>query len=246
MATILVVDDEPGIRSLVGVSLGFDGHVVVEAASGQEALDLVSACPPDVIVLDLMMPGVDGWDVLSVLKADDDELVRTIPVVLLTALGGPLDRARGGIEGAVCHLAKPVGDEELRGAIVAALAGPEPDQRRQARQRALEDLARAESGDEATTAPVRRLRLTGLEAPRDRRRAERGGGDLVARLGSLTGKQRELLDVVARARTVLEAADHLSTSRTNVYAGLRRVARRLDVASVPELLRLARAGKLAG
>ncbi|MGH9137590.1 MAG: response regulator, partial [Acidimicrobiales bacterium] len=130
MASVLVVDDEPDIRTLVRVSLGFDGYDVREAASGSEALALVAETRPDVLLLDLMMPEISGWDVLASLKADADEAIRTIPVVLLTALGGPLDRVRGGIEGAVRHLAKPVGPDDLRDAVETALATPEADQRR--------------------------------------------------------------------------------------------------------------------
>src|SRR5262245_66507686 len=100
---------------------------------------------PDLVVLDLLLPGLSGWDVLMRLKADADRAVREIPVILLTVLSGPVDRARGAIEGAVQHLEKPIASEDLRRSVRAALSGePEPQQRRRAQQRALEDIARME------------------------------------------------------------------------------------------------------
>ena len=92
-----------------------------------------------------MMPEVSGWDALAALKADDDERVREIPVVMLTALSAPLDRAKGGIEGAVRYLAKPIAPDDLRATVTEALGGePEPVQRRRAQQEALESIARIE------------------------------------------------------------------------------------------------------
>ena len=250
MATILVVDDEPDIRLLARLTLTHDGHEVQEAADGQEALDAVAADPPDLIVLDVMMPGVSGWDVLARLKADDDQAVRQIPVVMLTALTTPLDRAKGGIEGAVRYLAKPIGPDELRSAVADALAGePEPVQRRRAQQRALEDLARMErgpaGGEFART--EHRPRITSLEAVRpveSRRAAATVAPDLHQKAEDLTAKQRELLVALRRSPTVLAAAASLEMSRSNVYASLRRIARRLDVRSVAELLEHVRAGRV--
>src|SRR3546814_12439986 len=94
-----------------------------------------------------MMPKVDGWSVLMRLKADTDPAIRNIPGVMLTALSGPEDQVRGGIEGAVRYLPKPVTPDALVGAIEDVLAqGDEPAQRKQAQQRALERLARIARG----------------------------------------------------------------------------------------------------
>lgn len=242
MATILVVDDEPDIRLLVRFTLGLDGHEVVEARDGSEALDVVARHRPDLIVLDVMMPEVSGWDALTQLKADDDERVREIPVVMLTALSSPLDRAKGGIEGAVRYLAKPIAPDDLRATVADALSGePEPVQRRKAQQEALESIARIESGTTADTGP--RTRLTGLESPRPVGRPDAAPArDLGPLVATLTGKQRELLEAVRDAPTVIEAAAGLGMSRSNVYASLRRIARRLGVRSVTELIDLVRGG----
>ncbi|MDQ3293956.1 MAG: response regulator, partial [Actinomycetota bacterium] len=170
MSRILVVDDEPDIRMLVRVTLGLDGHDVVEAGSGIEALEVVERDPPDLIVLDVMMPELSGWDTLNQLKHHADPHLREIPVLMLTALAGPMDRAKGGIEGAVRHLAKPIAPDDLRTSVLDALSGePEPEQRRRARNQAMEELARMERG-ESGAAPSGsvgpRTRFGGLEAVR--------------------------------------------------------------------------------
>ena len=247
MATILVVDDEPDIRQLVRFTLGLDGHEVVEAKDGAEALEVVGRHRPDLIVLDVMMPEVSGWDALTQLKAADDERVRHIPVVMLTALSSALDRVKGGIEGAVRYLNKPIAPDDLRQTVADALTGaPEPAQRRRAQQEALESLARIESG--TTTPPTAtRTRLSGLEAPRvARREVAPTVPDLSPRVAALTLKQRELLLGIRQAPTVMEAASILGMSRSNVYASLRRIARRLEVASVTELVELVRGGHVVG
>ena len=82
---VLVVDDEPVIADLAKVILANDGFDVVTAHSGEEALDRVADEPPDVIVLDVMMPGMDGWEVARRLKEDPD--TAHIQILMLTALG---------------------------------------------------------------------------------------------------------------------------------------------------------------
>ena len=248
MATILVVDDEPDIRQLVKFTLGLDGHEVVEAQDGGEALDVVARHRPDLIVLDVMMPEVSGWDALTRLKADGDARVRHIPVVMLTALSSAMDRARGGIEGAVRYLAKPIAPDDLRSTVTEALTGDEASQRRRAQQEALESIARMESGDAAPAPdPAPRTRLSALETPRlTPRPVTPTPRDLRPLVAALTPKQRALLDGVRRAPTVIEAAAELGTSRSNVYASLRRIARRLEVESVSELIELVRAGQVVG
>jgi CheY-like chemotaxis protein len=251
VATILVVDDEPDIRLLVRFTLGIDGHEVVEARDGGEALEIVARHRPDLIVLDVMMPEVSGWDTLTRLKADGDKRVQEIPVVMLTALSAPMDRAKGGIEGAVRYLAKPIAPDDLRATVADALAGePEPVQRRRAQREALESIARIERGDAAPPAngaDEPRPRLSALEAARPSGRAAPAPPpDLAPLVAALTDKQRQLLEGVRSAATVMEAATTLGMSRSNVYASLRRIARRLGVRSVSELLDLVRAGHVVG
>jgi len=247
MATILVVDDEPDIRLLTKLNLERDGHLILTAGNGSEALAAVQETPPDLILLDVMMPDVDGWAVLDQLKTHLGKPFSDIPVILLTALGGPLDRVKGGIEGAVRYLTKPIDLDELRGAVTEALDTPEGPQRRKAQQKALEMLARIERNVSPTAiddAP--RPRLSGLERGPEPSRASQPSAaqQAAANLDQLTDKQRELLEAVWRAPTVMEAAASLHMSRSNVYSSLRRISRKLGTRSVRELLHLVRHGDL--
>lgn len=246
MATILVVDDEPDIRSLVQLNLELDGHRVITAANGAEALELVADEVPDVMLLDLMMPEVDGWTVLETIKAAHDLDVNRIPVLMLTANDAADTRMRGGIEGAIRFLTKPFSPTALRDEINQALEGdPEPAKRRKAQQLALEQLARLEKGNDGPESRAARPRITRLE---HRPVPATEPKQVVAareRLGSLTEKQRELLDMLAASSSVSDGASGLGVSRSNVYASLRRISRKLGVPSVPELLVLVRDGTLA-
>jgi DNA-binding response OmpR family regulator len=250
MARILVVDDEPDIRLLAKVNLELDGHEVLVAGDGEQALVAVADSTPDLVVLDVMMPAVDGWTVLERMKSDATTAISEIPVLMLTALGNPLDRARGGIEGAVRYLTKPIDLDELRRAVRDALEGSEPQQRREARTAALELIARVErDAPPSLPADAPRPRLTGLErvpTPTDPSRAPNPVRAAAERLGTLTDKQRALLDAIAEHPTVLAASEALSMSRSNVYASLRRIARKLGVRSVPELLSFVRHHHLLG
>jgi DNA-binding response OmpR family regulator len=245
MATVLVVDDDPDIRLLTKLNLERDGYTIVTASNGEEALDAVRVAPPDLIVLDVMMPGVDGWAVLEQLKSALDKPVTEIPVILVTALGAPMDRVKGGIEGAVRYLTKPMDLEALRSAVAEALAKPEPPQRRKAQHHALEMLARIERNAapmEVSAAP--RPRLSALEHEREVARSDQQDTATISedRIASLTDKQRHLLQVVSVAPTVMEAAGDLSMSRSNVYASLRRINRKLGTRSVRDLLDIVRSG----
>ena len=247
VATILIVDDEPDIRLLTQLNLERDGHHIITAGNGTEALAAVQEAPPDLILLDVMMPDVDGWAVLDQLKTHLGKPFSDIPVILLTALGGPLDRVKGGIEGAVRYLTKPIDLDDLRSAVSEALDTPEGPQRRKAQQKALEMLARIERNVSPTaTDDAPRPRLSGLERGPDSARPSQpsAGQQAAANLDQLTPKQRELLEAVWRAPTVMEAASTLRMSRSNVYSSLRRISRKLGTRSVRELLHLVRHGDL--
>lgn len=247
MATVLIVDDEPDILLFVRVNMEMQGHDVITAPDGEAALEAVREARPDVVILDVMMPRLDGWQVLEHLKADDDLLVRTIPVVMLTALGSDYDQVRGGIEGAVQYLSKPVTSDALIHAVQVALEGdPEPVQRRAAQTKALERLARIEVGGTDITSPqAPRPRLGRLEHLREvvppPSAPVRG---VTAAEETLTDKQRAVLRTLRETSSVSDAAALLDMSRSNIYASLRRVGRKLDITDVSDLLRLLRAGEL--
>lgn len=243
MARVLVVDDEADIRRLVRMSLELAGHEVSEAADGDEGMRKLSHDRPDALVLDVTMPVVDGWEVLTRLKGGGGPLA-SVPVVMLTARAGPLDRIRGGIEGAVRYVAKPFSPEDLVEALRLAIEdGPEPEVRRRVQREALESLAVLERGGTAAGGGPRapRPHVTRL-GPAEEAAPARSRPRRLPPVGTrgLSDRQEELLLAVAEAPTVQEAAERLRVSRSNVYASLRRIARRLGVASVPELLAMAR------
>jgi len=250
VASVLVVDDEEDIRELVRINLELDGHSVATAASGLEALKSLRDDLPDVVVLDVMMPDMDGWEVLSRIKADSSPEFSRVPVLMLTARTDDMDRIRGGIEGAIRYITKPFSLTDLRDEVRHALEGePEPVKRRQAQTNALEQLARLEKGDSAAASPTAasspRPRLTKLEgAPEAKAPAPRPVRLQAEQLAGLSEKQYELLAAVAATPTVRAAAEQLGVSRSNVYASLRRIARKLSVKTVPELVTVVRQGGL--
>lgn len=251
MALILVVDDEPDIRELISINLEAAGHRVATAGNGAEALAAVKRETPDAIFLDVMMPGVDGWTVLESLKAEADADLSTIPIFMVTGMAAAEHRVRGGIEGALRYITKPFDPAKLVDAVAAVLApdaATEPEQRRAVQRQSLEALARLErsGGDEAAfEAPDEpRVHLTKLEhAPvvatqSPRLRAARD------KLADLTDKQRELLSALADGDPVVTVAQRIDTSRSNIYASLRRISRRLGLSGTDELLALVRQGML--
>jgi len=247
--TILVVDDEPDVREVVRVALELDGFHVTVAADGDDGLRQAFEGRPDLIILDVGLPGLDGWDVLRRLKATEGR--NGVPVIMLTGCVADLDRVRGGIEGAIRYVTKPFDQRDLRGAVASVLnGGPEAAQRRIVQRAALVQLARLEGGDRAgrvgaPRGPQARPRLARLDGAPTTRAATRRAPPVRGRLESLSPKQQELIRAVGGVATVREAADRLQVSRSNVYASLRRIARKLGVANVSDLVSLARRGGLS-
>ena len=111
MTTVLVVDDEAPIRLLCRVNLEAEGMTVLEAADGDRGLELARSELPDVILLDVMMPGRSGWEVAEELLAD--ETTSGIPIIFLTARAEIRDRAKGIDLGGVDYVTKPFNPVEL-------------------------------------------------------------------------------------------------------------------------------------
>jgi DNA-binding response OmpR family regulator len=108
MARVLVVDDDVTVREVVVSYLRAAGHGVVEAADGGEALRAMRSDPADLVVLDLMMPGIDGLEVCRRLRVAGD-----VPIIMLTALGAEVDRVVGLESGADDYVTKPFSPREL-------------------------------------------------------------------------------------------------------------------------------------
>ena len=117
--TVLVVDDHAPLRTLCRLNLEPAGFRVLEAADGDEALAVVAADRPDVILLDIMMPRLSGWKVASALLAD--ESTDEIPIIFITARAGLSDRIRAFELGAHAYLTKPFDPAVLPAAITKVL-----------------------------------------------------------------------------------------------------------------------------
>jgi len=118
---ILVVDDEPAIARLVKMSLAVEGYDVRTATSGFEAMEEVESWRPDLVVLDIMMPGMNGYEVCGEIKSKPH--TKGIKVVFLTARGNPGDAQQGFSVGGDDYIIKPFDPEELL-EKVKAIIGP--------------------------------------------------------------------------------------------------------------------------
>jgi DNA-binding response OmpR family regulator len=125
MPRILIVDDEPEIVRGLEDNLRFEGYQTLTAANGADALAVAAREAPDLIVLDLMMPVVSGWDVCRTLRARGID----VPIIMLTARGEEADRVRGLELGADDYLAKPFSLRELLARVRAVLRRPGPRQK---------------------------------------------------------------------------------------------------------------------
>src|SRR5215470_9604035 len=111
MERVLIVDDDPDIQRLVSYNLSQAGFQVTTASSGRTALETVEKHPPDLIILDIMMPDIDGMEVCRTLRQRDDS--RRIPIIMLTARGEEIDRVIGFELGADDYVSKPFSPREL-------------------------------------------------------------------------------------------------------------------------------------
>ena len=183
-ATILIVDDEYAVARGIQYALEQEGYQVSVAGSGEEALSMASELAPDLVVLDVRMPGIDGFETLRRLRADGSKA----PVLMLTARDEEMDKVIGLEMGADDYMTKPYGLRELLSRIKALL------------RRAYGDLADATGG--------RLIRHRDLVIDLDRRRVQRGDKrisltatefEILRHLASRPGRvfsRRELLELV--------------------------------------------------
>ena len=113
---VLVADDEPRITKLVAIALTEEGFRVITASNGEEALRLADEYRPDIILLDIVMPDLDGIEVMRQLRES-----RSVPVILLTAKGSTADKAKGLDLGADDYIAKPFHPDELAARVRSVL-----------------------------------------------------------------------------------------------------------------------------
>jgi DNA-binding response OmpR family regulator len=183
-ATILIVEDEYAVARGIQYALEQEGYQVTIAGSGEEALEVVGELAPDLVVLDVRMPGIDGFETLRRMRADGSKA----PVLMLTARDEEMDKVIGLEMGADDYMTKPFGLRELQSRIKALL------------RRAYGDLADAMGG--------RLIRHRDLVIDLDRRRVQRGDKrisltatefEIMRHLASKPGRvfsRRELLELV--------------------------------------------------
>jgi DNA-binding response OmpR family regulator len=139
--TVLVIDDEAPIRLLCRVNLEAEGMHVLEAADGLSGLEKARTETPDVVLLDVMMPGLDGWRVAEELL--EDKRTSRIPIIFLTARAELRDRARGIDLGGIDYVTKPFNPVELAPLVRALLGRVERGERDELRGEKLTELRSA-------------------------------------------------------------------------------------------------------
>ena len=179
MARILVVDDEPNICEVVGLYLRRDGHTVISAADGEEALHLFRRNNPELVVLDLMLPKLNGFEVCRRIQSE-----RRVPVIMLTAKGEEEERIIGLSVGADDYVVKPFSPRELVARVTAVLRRVE------------------EATAQDNTQPV--LNFDGLIVDPNKREARVNGGPV-----TLTAREFDLLHYLASSPGRVYTRDHL-------------------------------------
>ncbi|MEU1186672.1 response regulator transcription factor [Streptomyces sp. NPDC005859] len=229
--TVLLAEDDRAIRNALERALALEGYRVTAVADGVEALAHAHKNPPDVLVLDVMMPGIDGLQVCRVLRAEGD---RT-PILMLTALVETADRIAGLDAGADDYVVKPFDVEEVFARLRALLRRTGPG--------TVPEVA-VPVPDPSKRAPERHVEAAGLRMDPQARRAWRGGREL-----ELTRTEFELLELLARnAGIVLDHAtiyDRIwgydfgpGSKNLAVYVGYLR--RKLDQPGAPQLIHTVR------
>ncbi|WP_328873057.1 response regulator transcription factor [Streptomyces sp. NBC_00287] len=227
--TVLLAEDDRAIRHALERALTLEGYRVTAVADGVEALAQAHTAPPDVLVLDVMMPGIDGLQVCRVLRAEGD---RT-PILMLTALVETQDRIAGLDAGADDYVVKPFDVEEVFARLRALL--------RRTGQGEIVDVPKQAPLEPE---PERSLEAAGLRMDPQARRAWRGGREL-----ELTRTEFELLELLVRnAGIVLDHAtiyDRIwgydfgpGSKNLAVYVGYLR--RKLDQPGAPPLIHTVR------
>jgi DNA-binding response OmpR family regulator len=138
MTRVLVIDDEAPIRLLCRVNLEAEGMTVLEASDGPTGLEKARNEGPDVILLDVMMPGLDGWQVAEELI--DSERTSAIPIVFLTARAEARDRARGLDLGGIDYVTKPFNPVELAPLVRDLITRVERGERDELRREKIQEL----------------------------------------------------------------------------------------------------------
>ncbi|MDQ2866364.1 MAG: response regulator [Candidatus Eremiobacteraeota bacterium] len=124
---VLVVDDDRNLRKIISTNLELAGFTVEAAADGREALDKIEKVLPDLVLLDLMMPHMDGYEVSRNIRSHQNPMISNVPIIILTAKGETDDKLRGFEAGADDYITKPFGPQELLARVRAKIRRVEVD-----------------------------------------------------------------------------------------------------------------------
>ena len=116
---ILIVDDEPGVAVAIQFLMEQQGHSVLVAQRGEDALDLIYKYKPNLVLLDIMLPGISGWEVCEIIRLNPD--YRNIKIVFLTARSSEVEIAKGLALGAEAYITKPFSNDKLVARVNALL-----------------------------------------------------------------------------------------------------------------------------
>ncbi len=222
LARLLLVDDEPGLREAVQAYLEDSNFKVEVASNARDGWELLQQCNPDLVISDIMMPQVDGYQFLKQVR--EDPRYKALPVVFLTAKGMTSDRIQGYQAGCDAYLSKPFDPDELVAIITNLLAR---------RAAAKETGENSESPDIAALAS-QMARIESLLS----------GRSSIVQSGSpikidLTPREQSVLDLVAQGLMNKEIARRLETSVRNVEKYVSRLFTKTGTNSRTELVRFA-------
>ena len=225
-ARVLVVDDEPDSAESLRRDLAGAGYEVVIANDGPGALAHLRHDGADLVVLDAVMPGFDGWQVLEEIEADDE--IDNVPVVVVAPCSAEKDVIRARLSGAARCISRPIEVEPLLTTVREVLAPPADELRERRRVEVaslLQRLAELETGRQRSPHHVRLTRLERLLPTGPTTSVD------PARLARLTVREREVAALFAAGVAARHVAAHLGSSRANVYATRKRIGRKLGVAN---------------
>ncbi|MGA1264843.1 MAG: response regulator transcription factor [Prochlorothrix sp.] len=221
-ARVLLVDDEPGIRESVQAYLQDDGFVVDVASDAQEGWDKLQQVRPDLVITDVMMPRVDGYQFLQQMRGDDR--FKALPVVFLTARGMTSDRIQGYQAGCDAYLSKPFDPDELVTIVQNLLTR---------RAVVVSELQSGETTDINTMArQIEEIRNLLVQRPSMVQHATPVKIDL-------TPREQSVLNLVAKGLMNKEIAKELDTSVRNVEKYVSRLFSKTGTNSRTELVRYA-------
>jgi DNA-binding NarL/FixJ family response regulator len=233
--TILVADDDLGTRLSIGDYLQTIGYLVVSAENGQEALKLVEEYQPHLVVTDITMPQMDGYELVSRIRQRPTS--RLLPVVFLTARNDTQERIRGYQAGCDVYLSKPFELQEL-GAVVRNLLE---------RLQMIERDWRFTRGDAAQSREAEaasEVRVSSLKSYTDREATRAAALSIALAALNLTQRERDVLKILSDGHSNMQIGEHLHLSPRTVEKYVSSLLRKTDTSNRAELVRFAMDNRL--